>query len=310
MNLKKISFRFFGVIVLLLLLGIGYILLTINRKPIIEVQETNKYQNTYVIPDAIATIKNDKTESIQEIEQKLKINLKDANNVSTQITMAADNITHQNKVIAFNSKSAKDDIEKQFESQTDLVKKVRDDVVYYQSQKLSEIYFFPDGKTLVITEDIQKVKPKKENEKKTQNLSNNNGIAFTLNKNDPSLEHFTNNLPEFLVDRFEGISGSLSEEDQASYFEIKMESAFYARALEMALPKVLNQLKSKIIKVDGKFVVSGENVTLDKSEMEMIRDINEKVNIKSGGKSVYVILNKKEEATYLLKTLENLLLAN
>ncbi len=310
MNAKKVGLRFIGLILLLIIFGVSYILLTVNRELPIKTNSVTIGNRDFVIQNTVATISNNVDEEVINIEKESQISLNNISKVSTQITLNDDNTSLQNKVITFNSLGGNKEAVDQIEAQPDIEKNFKDGLTYYRSKESpSTFYFFPDDQTLVITEDINIIKPKSElSSDENESVLNSNGIAFSLNKDDAEMEHFTNNLPEVLVDRFQGINGKISDDENASYLEIKMESAFYARALEMALPKVLNQLKSKIIKVDGKFVVSGQNVTLSQFEMEMIRDINEKIDIKSGGKSVFLFLNEKEDANYMLRVIRNVIL--
>lgn len=313
MNLKKATFRFLGLILFFLLLGVAYILLTINRKPVIVEEDSGNLETSYVIPNTIVSIADESYIFKTEIQENIQFKLDDKTQVSTQITFSGDK-TIKNKVITFNSPEIKQDAVTNFESKAQFNKQSQNGITYYQSKKDSNtIYFFPDEYTLVATQDLSLIEKRKEEDikSKTPNLASNDGLSFYFSKDDPHIEHFLSNLPDQLVNKFESISGRLNHnEKNASFIEIKMDNAIYARTLEMALPTIITQIKEKVVKVNGQFVVNGANVTLSPDELDLLQNSQQYLKYRSSKRSVYLLIDDQKQSTRLLDILINVIIGD
>lgn len=310
MNVKKVSVRLFAGVLLLFLLVLVYLFFTINRQPVIQEVEQSG-ENLYQLPNTIVSVE-DKSDKLQKgIEKEIDFTLNDVSRVDLQISVVA-NKTIKNKVVTFSSTDAQQLAQVQMDNNSHLNKISKKGITYYQVKKYPEtLYLFPKENTLVVTEDttmIAAINEKRE-ENKIVETPTNSALTFNFSKDDPSIEHFIHNLPDQLVNRVEGINGQLDyNEKSTSFVEIKMENALFARTLAMVLPGVIQQLKAKILKVNGQFVVNGINVTLTPQELDSLAKGNPYTAIKSSKKSVYLILDGQEEKELLMEILINVII--
>ncbi|MEZ5024382.1 MAG: hypothetical protein R2728_14165 [Chitinophagales bacterium] len=314
MNLKKATVRFLGLILFLLLLGIAYILLTINRNPVIVEEDSSNAEISYVIPNTIVSIADESDKFKVEMQKNIQLKLDDKTQVSTQITFSGDE-TIKNKVITFHSSEAKQNAVTNFESKAQFNKQSQNGITYFQSKKDPQtIYFFPDEHTLVVTEDLYLIERNNKEEVKsnTANLANNkDGLSFYFSKNDPHIEHFLSNLPDQLVNKFESVSGKLNHnEKNTSFIEIKMDNALYARTLELALPTVIAQIREKVVKVNGQFVINGTNVTLAPDELDLLQNSQQYLKYRSSKRSVYLLIDDHKQSAKLLDILINVIIGD
>ncbi|MEZ5009251.1 MAG: hypothetical protein R2753_14005 [Chitinophagales bacterium] len=314
MNLKKATVRFLGLILFLLLLGIAYILLTINRNPVIVEEDSSNAETSYVIPNTIVSIADESDKFKVEMQKNIQLKLDDKTQVSTQITFSGDE-TIKNKVITFHSSEAKQNAVTNFESKAQFNKQSQNGITYFQSKKDPQtIYFFPDEHTLVVTEDLYLIERNNKEEVKsnTANLANNkDGLSFYFSKNDPHIEHFLSNLPDQLVNKFESVSGKLNHnEKNTSFIEIKMDNALYARTLELALPTVIAQIREKVVKVNGQFVINGTNVTLAPDELDLLQNSQQYLKYRSSKRSVYLLIDDHKQSAKLLDILINVIIGD
>ncbi|MEZ5003201.1 MAG: hypothetical protein R2730_09240 [Chitinophagales bacterium] len=310
MNVKKVSVRLFAGVLLLFLLVLVYLFLTINRQPVIQEVE-HSGENHYQLPNTIVSVEDESDKLQKQIEKEIEFTLNDVSRVDLQIS-ALDNKTIKNKVVTFSSIDAQQLAQVQMDNNNQLNKISKNGITYYQVKKHPEtFYIFPEENTLVVTEDATMIAAisEKRDENNIVEAQSNSVLTFNFSKDDPSIEHFIHNLPDQLVNRLEGINGQLDyNEKSTSFVEIKMENALFARTLAVVLPGVIQQLKAKILKVNGQFVVNGTNVTLTPQELESLAKSNHYTTIKSSKKSVYLILDGQEEKELLMEVLINVII--
>lgn len=308
MKIGKLLFNSVGIVILLIVGVIIYLLLTINKKPIEGIETADATTSYYVVPDAIVNVPQEKeTVSLRDVA----IPASAIEQTAEQLTLdAKTSTTKSNKVVTFNSASAKQQAEQKIAASNNYKRITSEDGQEFYQQKTGkrQTVFFPDDQTMVISEDRNIANKSTANAPQKSDLQNKEGMAFSFDKTDEQVQSVLKEVPSNLSNRFESVSGLLSESEKPSYIKITMENAIVARSLEVALPKAINRIQKQMNDLDGQLVLQGNVISLNAEELATFNEIVDDMKIKASKKDVYLIVEEQAHNDFLNEMIRNVMI--